>query len=302
MKLGVSAISHENVVMANVTFDNCPLSYTVEGSGLPVVLIQGVGVHGTGWRPQVQALRDRCRCLTFDNRGIGQSQPAGGLGEITVERMAADTLAVMDAAGFASAHVVGHSLGGLVALELALRHRARVKSLALLCTMADGRVALRLTPRMFYLGTLSRVGPAWSRRRAFLKIVMSREGLRRADHKKLAAELAELFGHDLAAHPPIVGPQLRALKKYNATARLPELAAGGPDGRGVPTLIMSGGHDPIARPAEGGRVLARALPHATYIESPDAAHGLPIEFASGVNDALWEHVVRVEAARSTAVS
>jgi pimeloyl-ACP methyl ester carboxylesterase len=286
LQVASGGASGENAAMEeSIEHDGCRLAYRVEGEGVPVVMIQGVGVHGQGWRPQVQGLRDVCQCLTFDNRGMGKSQAVtGGLGEITVERMAADTLTVMDAAGFASAHVVGHSLGGLVALELALRARQRVKSLALLCTMADGRVALKLTPLMLWLGTLSRIGPRWSRRRAFMRIVMSREGLRRGNEASLAAQLAELFGHDLAIQPPIVGPQLRALKKYDATARLAELA-------GISTLVISGSQDPIARPAEGGRVLARGIGAARYEEWPDAAHGLPIEFAQRVNGLLRGHIV-----------
>ena len=53
---------------------SCRLAYDVEGSGPPVVLIQGVGIHGAGWTPQVAALRERFQCLTFDNSGMGQSQ------------------------------------------------------------------------------------------------------------------------------------------------------------------------------------------------------------------------------------
>src|SRR6185503_13519228 len=113
------------------------------------------GVAGSGWMPQVEGLAESCRCLTFDNRGMGESQAVGSGTEqfgapVTVEQMAEDTLALMDAAGIEQAHMVGHSLGGLAALHLALAARMRVKSVALLCTFADGRVATRLTWRMFW--------------------------------------------------------------------------------------------------------------------------------------------------------
>src|SRR4051812_4224163 len=117
-------------------YQGCRFSYSSCGSGEPVVFIQGVGVHGSGWGPQVEAFSATYRCISFDNRGIGGSQPAGM--RITVEQMAADTLAVMDDAGIGSAHIVGHSLGGLVAQQIALQNRERVKSLALLCTTARG--------------------------------------------------------------------------------------------------------------------------------------------------------------------
>jgi pimeloyl-ACP methyl ester carboxylesterase len=88
-------------------------AYQVQGVGEPVVFIQGVGVHGNGWRPQIDALRSLFCCFSFDNRGMGASQPSSV--PITVPQMAADTLAIMDAVRIPSAHVVGHSLGGCVA-------------------------------------------------------------------------------------------------------------------------------------------------------------------------------------------
>src|SRR6187402_2378254 len=114
-------------MMRSVEFRGCRLSYSLEGDGPPVILIQGVGVCGTGWTPQVRALRSNFQCLTFDNRGIGASQPAGVA--ITVPQMAEDAFQLMDDAGWDSAHVVGHSLGGPVALQMALMQPQRVRSL-----------------------------------------------------------------------------------------------------------------------------------------------------------------------------
>src|SRR5262245_18895563 len=132
----------------NVEHRGCRLAYWVRGDGPPVLFVQGVGVHGCGWRPQVDGLADRFRCVWFDNRGVGLSQPPGV--PLTVDQMADDARAVLDAAGFASAHIVGHSLGGLVALNLALLCRERVRSLSLLCTFARGADATRLTWGMLW--------------------------------------------------------------------------------------------------------------------------------------------------------
>jgi pimeloyl-ACP methyl ester carboxylesterase len=254
-----------------------------------------VGVHGNGWLPQIAGLMHTCRCLSFDNRGMGRSQPAANPSDpmlpfgapITVEQMTEDTLAIMDAAGWPSAHVIGHSLGGLIALHMALSARQRVQSLSLLCTFADGRVATRLTARMLWLGTRCRIGPRVWRRNAFLQIIMPSSELAHIDRTKLAKEFATLFGHDLADQPPIVNYQLQALKQFDATSRLGELA-------NMPTLIMSAAHDPIARPAEGGRVLHRDIPGSRYVEFPNASHGLPIQCAAAVNSLLLEHLQRAE--------
>ena len=108
----------------------CQLAYEDRGTGPPVVFIQGLGIHGRAWKPQVDGLAADYRCLTFDNRGIGRSQPRGCA--ITIPQMAEDALALMDAQGWERAHLVGQSMGGLVAIEMALRAGRRVRSLALI--------------------------------------------------------------------------------------------------------------------------------------------------------------------------
>lgn len=267
----------------------CPLSFTIDGAGPPIVFIQGVGVCGSGWQPQIRELRARFACLSFDNRGIGSSRPAGR--PITVHQMAEDGRALMDHLGWDSAHIVGHSLGGPVALDLALHHPRKVRSLALLCTTARGADATRLSLRMLSIGIRSRIGPRRARRRAFMEIVMPPGAVPAADAERVGGELADLFGHDLADQPPIVMHQLGALRKYDATARLPELA-------GVPTLVASAAHDPIA-PPRFGRALAGAVPGARFVEYPDAAHGLPIQHAAAVNALLAGHFDGAESSRGS---
>src|SRR4051812_2913287 len=127
---------------------------------------------------------------------MGKSQPIAC--PLTVEQMAADAIALMDAQNWASAHVVGHSLGGLIALQLALVARSRVRSLSLLCTFARGRDATALTPTMLWLGTRTRIGTRRMRRHAFLRLVMPPGALDGEDKDALAARLEPLFGHDLA--------------------------------------------------------------------------------------------------------
>ncbi len=257
----------------------CRIAYDVSGNGPPVLLIQGVGVHGAGWLPQVSALAAKFRCVTFDNRGMGRSQPTAV--PITVEQMAEDALAVLDAERIGSAHVVGHSLGGLVALRMALEARARVKSLTLMCTFADGRAAAPLTLRMMWLGMRTKLGTRRMRRRGFLRLVMPAGALAGIDIDAMAGRLASLFGHDLGESPPIESAQLSAMRKYGAAPRLAELA-------GLPTLVLSGAHDPIS-PPKVSAALANGIPGARHAAFPDASHGLPIQHADRVNALLAEH-------------
>jgi pimeloyl-ACP methyl ester carboxylesterase len=270
-------------------YEGCQLAYHVYGSGPPVLFIQGVGVHGRGWAPQIEELRSRFTCVCFDNRGMGESQPAAR--PISVAQMAADALALMDHERWASAHVVGHSLGGPIALQLALAHPKRVRSLALLCTVARGADATRLSWQMLSIGIRSRIGPRPSRRQAFMEIVMPPGSVAESERDRLASELAELFGHDLADQPAISMQQLRALHRFDRTADLSRLAA-------IPTLVVSAGHDPIA-PPRFGRGLAAAIQGASFVEFDDAAHGLPIQHAARVNALLGEHFAAAESSRRT---
>lgn len=235
-------------------------------------------MHGEGWRPQVEPLAAHYTCVRFDNRGVGHSVPAAS--SITVPQMADDARAVMDGLGVESAHVVGHSLGGLVALQLALDARPRVRSLSLLCTFASGAAAAPLTPRMIWLGLRSRIGTRAMRRRGFLAIIMPPGAP--ADPETSAVELAALFGHDLGDQLPIVDVQLKAMRRADLTARLPALA-------GLPTLVLGAAHDPIAPPAVG-RMMAAGIPGARYLEAADASHGLPITHADWVNGILAGHL------------
>jgi pimeloyl-ACP methyl ester carboxylesterase len=260
------------------------LSFAIAGSGPAVLAIQGAGLIGRGWKPQVNDLSHQFTFVTLDNRGIGDS--ARGEGDLTIERMAADTLAVADAAGLDRFHVLGHSMGGLIALHLALTSRERVKSLALLCTFADGRGATRLSGRMLMLALRSRIGTRAMRRAGMIRMIMPAAYIRQNDTGTLPRTLGDLFGRDLADQPSIIPQQLRAMSRYSALSRLHELS-------GIPTLVASASQDPIAPPPLGKDIASR-IDGARYVEFPDASHALPIQLAHEVNALLSEHLVTAE--------
>ena len=257
--------------------DGAVITYKISGAGPPILLIQGVGVAGDGWQPQVDGLADRFKLVTFDNRGLGASTlGAATRGELySVELLAEDALAIMDHERIDQFHVVGHSLGGCISEEVALRAPARVRGLMLFCTFHVGRDGAALTFDLLVMGLRTRIGTRAMRRNAFLDLVMPPEALARVDRAELAARLAPLFGHDLANQPPIVLTQLKAMARYDARPRFRELAH-------IPTMVVSAAHDRIAKPASG-RALAAAIPGAEYIEIEGAGHGLPIQEPERVN-------------------
>jgi pimeloyl-ACP methyl ester carboxylesterase len=266
--------------MPTISTPNARIQYWKAGSGPAVVLVQGAGVIGEGWRPQIDALKDRYTVVWIDNRGIGQSALVSG--ELTIEDMAADVLAVADAEGLERFHLAGHSMGGLIAQQVALTARARVASLSLLCTFLKGRQATAMSWPMLVIAMRSRIGPRRSRRRAFVEMVMPPAYLATVDRDELCEGLGVMFGRDLADQPPIVMRQLRAMGRFDVSSRLAELTA-------LPTLVVSAEHDLIARP-EYGRALAAAIPGSTYVEFPGAGHAVTIQCAAEINEMLMNHL------------
>jgi len=264
------------------------VSYSRTGTGPPVLLIQGVGAIGDAWRPQINGLRDRFSLIAFDHRGLGASTMTEGT--LSIEAMADDARAILDAEGVDRCHVVGHSMGALIGIQLALTCPDRVRSLALLCAFPNGRLGARLTRDTFLTAVRTRIGTRTMRRNAFLSLVLSEAGRRLTDRVWMAKEMADMFGHDLADQPRIMMQQLRAMSRYDPGWRLRCLAA-------VGTLVVSGKEDRIARP-EYGRMLAAAIPGAAYVELDGAAHAVSIESSALINRLLAEHMTHL--ARSTA--
>jgi 3-oxoadipate enol-lactonase len=189
--------------------------------------------------------------------------------------LADDVLAVLDARGLTSAHVVGLSLGGMVGLQLAIEHPQRVRSLALMCTSA------RLDPR-----------EAWVDRAAIVRAHGTTAVARSVVGRWLTPDYA-------AAHPEETNAFLRmvadtpaegyassceAIADHNLVAELPRVA--------VPTLIVAGRDDP-AIPLEHLQAIADAVPGADYLEVAPAAHLANWERATEVNAALRTHLAGV---------
>jgi 3-oxoadipate enol-lactonase len=266
--------------MRHLETSEATIYYIREGTGTPLILLQGAGVVGEGWRPQIDALREHYAIVAPDNRGIGKSTCRASA--LTIGDMAADVLAIADVEGFERFHLAGHSIGGLVAQEIALRAQHRVLTLTLLCTFERGDQASRLTPAIIWKGLRTRIGTRTMRRQAFMELVLPDAYLAGVDRQALAARLATLFGHDLAEQPAIVMKQLGAASRFDESSRLQELA-------GIPTLVASARHDAIALP-QYGRALAARIPGARYVEIADGGHAMTIQCADQVNALLSEHL------------
>jgi aminoacrylate hydrolase len=258
-------------MMPTIKLEDAELSYTDIGQGPPVLFVQGVGLEGRAWSPQTRELARDYRCISFDNRGLGASR--GDTRTLSVEHMARDALGLLDALQIARAHVVGHSLGGVIAQRLALIAPERV-------AFAGGRDLLRPSARLIWLGMRSRFGSARARRLAFARLIMPDAYLAARGADVVMTELEEIFGRPLWQGPAIADAQLRALRAHDQREQLPRLAA-------VRCIVLSGRQDPIATHAANAALAAAiAAQHRVW---DDASHALPIQHARAVNEALRAH-------------
>src|SRR5262249_7880113 len=135
--------------MTNIQLtNNVSISYTDEGKGPAALFVQGVGMTGRGWSPQTRALARDFRCISFDNCGIGDSR--GDTRALSVDMLARDALALLDALQIERAHLVGHSLGGVIVQRMAALAPARAASLSFMCTFAGGRDLQRPSGRLIW--------------------------------------------------------------------------------------------------------------------------------------------------------
>jgi pimeloyl-ACP methyl ester carboxylesterase len=265
--------------------DGLRLWYETAGeAGTPVLLVMGMGLPGAGWAPLLPALCGRHRVATYDHRGIGRSDKPRG--PYRVEILAADALALLTHLGWERAHVVGISLGGLVAQEIALTARARVRSLALVSTAAGGgltwwptRQSMVLMPQVLFAR-----GPR--QLYALQRQLLSKQFLAGLDREVVAREMRARLGPRSPSRSSLA--QFLGFLLYRSRSRLPRLA-------GLPTLVVHGSED-IILPPRLGRRLAAAIPGARLLIIPGVAHGLILERPQEVGRLLLEHFQAADAA------
>ena len=230
------------------------------GAGFPLVLVHGLGYARWGWEPVADSLAERFEIVLLDNRGIGESDAPPG--PYTVAEMAGDVVRVLDEAGIERAHLVGTSLGGMIAQELALGHAGRVDKLVLVCTTPGGPEAAPM-PEV----TMRLIAEAPG-----LEPMIA---LRRFVENALAPGASEELVERILAH------RLRTAQPLDAWDRLPALTA--------PTLVLHGTADVVVDPGNAELLQAR-IPDATVKWFPGCGHLLfweePARFVEVVGEFL----------------
>jgi 3-oxoadipate enol-lactonase len=254
------------------------LAYDIRGRGSPLILIQGVGVGRWGWEPVADRLARRFQVVTIDNRGIGASDAPPG--HYSTRMMADDVLAVLDHAGIQRASLVGTSLGGMIAQELALAHPERVNRLVLVATIPGGSRSRPMPLPTTYLFAWAPFMTSQAKLQQFVHATLGPETLRR--RPKVARRLAARK----LAHPQSQQAwraQTEAGMLFNPLGRQRRITQ--------PTLVVQGTADQVVDPANA-EVLAGLVPAARVQRFDGAGHLLyweqPKRFVRVVTDFLTD--------------
>ena len=256
------------------------LHYERAGSGEPLLLIQGMSGTHVAWGETFKgALEEGFDVVAFDNRGIGLSERIEE--PFTIAELAEDTAALLDELGWESAHVLGISMGGMIAQELALAHPGRLRSLALGCTYCGG-AGSQLMPQENAEKLLAAFasGDREQAIRAGYEVNLSPAF--RAD--------ADTFApfHEMATSVPaareIIQLQLQAIVGHDASGRLGQIA--------TPTLIVHGTVDGVL-PYANGEQIAALMPGARLETLEDVGHMFWWEQPQRSAELVREHALAV---------
>ncbi len=248
--------------MPHAQLDGRRLFYDEAGEGEPLLLIQGMSGTRLSWGDAfLGALHEGgFATVAYDHRGVGRSDPVDLAAPLAIADLAGDTAALLDALGLAAVHVVGISMGGMVAQELALRHPDRLRSLTLGCTSPGGPRAQLMAPddagRLF--GALGS-GDRDLALRATWEVNVSPGFASGSGHYEAFRAMAT----SAPVAVPVIVLQSQAVVAHDASARLGDIAA--------PTLVVHGTADRML-PVANAHLLADAIPGARLELLEDVGH------------------------------
>jgi len=262
--------------MALANVGDIELSYERAGSGPPLLLIMGMSGTMRHWgEPLLDDLRRDFDTIVYDHRDIGESSRTGE--PFTIAALAEDAARLLEALELESAHVMGISMGGMVAQELALAHPEYVRTLLLGCTYCGGeggRLASEEVLRRLAEGMSS--GDRERAIRTAWEVNVSEQFA--ADEDAYARFLAA--GVRYGVPVPVIMEQMRAIAGHDTSERLADLR--------MPTLVVHGTVDQML-PVENGRMIAERIPGARLETFEDVGHLFFWEEPQRAGDLVREH-------------
>ena len=246
--------------------------YETHGQGDPLVLIMGLRRNVEWWYCQIPTLSKHFKILAFDNRGAGRTEKPKL--DYSIRLFADDTAELMQSLNIKKAHILGISMGGYIAQELAINHPEKVRSLVLGCTSAGGERVILMSPeRLKKFTAIEGLSPEEILRKD-MDIYFSDRFIEGQSEK-----IKEFIETSLRYYQPpdAFMRQFAACLKHDTVKRLNRIT--------VPTLIMAGDDDPLV-PPENSQILKELIPHAELIFFPGKRHCFFIEEAEKFNQSV----------------
>jgi 3-oxoadipate enol-lactonase len=273
--------------MPTIQANGQTLYYEVHGEGEPLLLVMGLAADTMAWALQVPAFSARYRTVSFDNRDVGQSSMAEGPYEIT--DMAQDTLALADALELESFHLVGVSMGGAIAQEVALAAPDRVRTLTLAMTWPKGgawaaKLSELWSARVEHMSREQRVDE-------LMLLTLSEDFFENAEGVAWLRDLMLQNPHPQSADA--FARQLDASSRHDTRERLGSVA--------MPTHVIGAEHD-ILVPVWKSRELAELIPGARLSVVDAGPHGANLERAEEFNRLVLDFLDQSRASSASATS
>jgi 3-oxoadipate enol-lactonase len=236
--------------MALARFEEIELSYDRAGSGPPLLLIMGMSGTFDHWDAGfLEDLRSDFDVIVYDHRGVGSSSRLTG--RLSIARLAEDAAGLLAALQVDSAHVLGISMGGMVAQELVLAHPERIRTLALGCTYCGGEGSALASEDV--MRRLAEGMSSGDRERAIRAAWEANVSPSFAADEDAYARFLEI-GLRRAVPVEVIMAQMRAITEHDTSARLPELEPS--------TLVLHGTLDEML-PVQNGRMIAGLIPDSS---------------------------------------
>jgi len=244
--------------MPRARINGVELAYELQGSGDPVVMIHGAQGDRSMFAAIAPTFAQHFQVLTFDQRGSGQSEKPDM--DYSTAMLTDDTAALMDQVGFSSAHIIGVSMGGMIAQEFALRHSNRVRRLVLGCTTPGGLHSVRLGGEALARAYSTQPMSAEERGRALAEACFTKGYI--DQHPQIIPAMIEAR-RQRPIDPIALDHRMKAAYAHDTYDRLPQIAC--------PTLVITGKDDMLIS-WENSRILAERIPNATLVVLEPAGH------------------------------
>ncbi len=243
--------------------------YEMHGQGDPLVLIMGLRRNAEWWYRQIPTLSKHFEVLVFDNRGAGRTDKPKM--DYSIRLFADDTAGLMEALSLRKANILGVSMGGYIAQELALNYPDGVKSLVLACTGPGGERAVLASPERLKKFTANEGLTPEEILKKDMDIYFSDEYIVKNQEK-----MEEFIKLSLRYYQPLDAfeRQFAACLRHDTANRLSRID--------VPTLILSGDDDPLV-PSENSKMLNELIPGSEFVFFPGKRHCFFIEEADRFN-------------------